>query len=77
MGLGSQEDTIDWEDPLMLEWYKQKVYHFFGAQIEGGGIQGESFLFYKARDSDYAGGNFRRAAAAVKEKKDHRSGRAR
>ena len=28
-----QEDTMDWDDPLMLEWYKQKVYNFFGAQV--------------------------------------------
>ena len=34
-----QQDTIDWEDPLMLEWYKLKVYNFFGAQVGGGDIQ--------------------------------------
>lgn len=34
-----QQDSIDWEDPLMLEWYKQKVYNFFGAQIGGSDIQ--------------------------------------
>ena len=39
--------TMDWEDPQMLEWYKQKIYHFWGAMVEGGGIEGESFLFYK------------------------------
>ena len=39
--------TMDWEDPQMLEWYKQKIYHFWGAMVGGGGIEGESFLFYK------------------------------
>lgn len=39
----------------MLEWYKAKVHSFFSAQVQGGGVQGEAFLFEKVARSTVGG----------------------
>ncbi|EKX40129.1 hypothetical protein GUITHDRAFT_113865 [Guillardia theta CCMP2712] len=52
-------DSVDLEHPLMLDWYKQKVYNFFSAQMNSGGVQGQAFLFQKVARSTYTGEFFR------------------